>query len=1074
MKKRFLTLKILLALSLLGLLVFAPMAMAGVSTGNGIWEWVRPTVQGNNINAMSFIDASNGWAVGGGGSVMKTTNGGTNWTVQTPSAFATPAYTCHGTNIGSGCALRGVSFISASVGWAVGDYASIWKTSDGGTTWTDQHINITPAFSPPYDTSPPTFRAVHFFDANNGVTVGDGFTFYTSNGGATWAKGNGTGTSNLSSVQMLNTTTAVAVGSSGVVYKTINGGVNWTAKTSNTTANLSAVAFSGSSNGYAVGGDASGRILRTTDGGETWTPNTASGPISTVLTSVALPGGTNLVTTGSGGNIRKNAVNIWADPIDTVASGLAAMTSGTSNMMISASFAPGSATGYVGGAAGLVLASTDSGSTWSPKNGGDALSNFSSSFVTDLNGWTVGENGTVNHTTNGGGSWSSDNAGIASNVALHGVNFRNASLGFAVGVILGSPNVAKAYKYNSGTWSEMDLVTPGGASYLSSVKMSDDTNGFAVGEEGVIMQTADGTTWTKSVPSATYSLNSVDTTASTNGWAVGSAPCPTGCATGQGSKGIILKYSGGNWNSPATIKTNVNFFTSIDMVDATYGWAVGYNSYSSGGSTVTTGRVYKTTDGGLTWTEQTSPTSKLIAGVTMLNTTTGYLVADEGRIGKYNGLAGTWSIESSGTDVPLYNVAFGQNGPNYAFYAAGGNGAILKFAPVATDPDFIAKWDSLGGLPGTAVDVAHVITGGKYQDFSNGRLIWNSAMGPASPTTVWWVHGAIQTKYEALGGTTGAFGFPTSDEGPAPGVSGAVESSFTGGRIYWGPGVGAYGVSGAIGTKFTSGGGSATYGIPTGDEFNASGGKAQNLQKAIITWDGNGANPAYAVVGGILAKYRTTGGVPGGPLGSLGLATTDEQDVAGVAGARESRFTGGRIFWGPGVGTYAITRMDFLNMFDANSGSAYLGIPTSDSFSAWDGFGQNFQKAIFTWNPRDHEHFVRGGVMVKYQMTGGPAGYLHLIISEEAPLSPALPAHADAVAAVFENGRVYWSGTTGSHIVNGGVYVTYLSVGGPQGRLGLPITDEYPLALPGGGARSRFEHGFITWWALYGTWVDYI
>ncbi|MDO8736284.1 MAG: hypothetical protein Q7K29_04285, partial [Thermoleophilia bacterium] len=113
------------------------------------------------------------------------------------------------------------------------------------------------------------------------------------------------------------------------------------------------------------------------------------------------------------------------------------------------------------------------------------------------------------------------------------------------------------------------------------------------------------------------------------------------------------------------------------------------------------------------------------------------------------------------------------------------------------------------------------------------------------------------------------------------------------------------------------------------------------------------------------------------------------------------------------------------------------------------------------------------------QMTGGPAGYLHLIISEEAALNPALPTHPEAVQAIFENGRVYWSLTTGSHIVNGGVYVTYMgycdagtSNCGPRSRLGLPITDEYPLALPGGGARSRFEHGFISWWIYYGSWVD--
>ena len=386
--------------------------------------------------------------------------------------------------------------------------------------------------------------------------------------------------------------------------------------------------------------------------------------------------------------------------------------------------------------------------------------------------------------------------------------------------------------------------------------------------------------------------------------------------------------------------------------------------------------------------------------------------------------------------------------------------------PVPIDATLVGKWNALNGGPGAAVNMAQTITGGKFQDFINGRLVWNE-----STNEVYWVHGAILTKYDQLGRETGDLGLPTSDEMDVSSVTGARESDFTHGRIYWGPGVGSYGVSdGAIMDKYLAGGGPAVYGIPTSDEYVAGGGKAQNMQKATLTWDGTGS-PAYAVVGGILAKYKAKGG----PTGSIGLAVSDEQDVAGVPGARESQFAGGRIFWGPGVGSYALKDdKGFLQMYINNGDAAYLGIPTSDDYPAWDGRGQNFQKAIFTWNPRNNAHYVRGGVMVKYQMTGGPAGYLHLIIDEEKPLSPSLPAHADAVAAIFENGRVYWSGTTGSHIVNGGVYVTYMSVGGPQGRLGLPITDEYDIALPGGGRRSRFEHGFITWGLYYGTWVDYI
>ena len=659
MKKRLLTLQISLALALLALFVFVPLALAGLSTGDGTWEWVHPAIQGNNVNSVSFVNSTTGWAAGSAGMVMKTTDGGTNWTAQTPSAFATPAYSCHAVAIGSGCGIRGVFFINTTTGWAVGDTGSIWKTTDGGVTWADQHPNL-PVLGAPYDASPPALRSVHFFNASNGVIVGDGFTFYTSDGGTTWAKGSGIIiTTYLTSVQMLSASDAVAVGGTGAIYKTINGGAAWTVKTSGTTSNLNAVTFSTATDGFAVGGGPTGRLLRTRNGGDTWQVNTTS--IPTILTGVALPGGDKLVTTGYSGNIRKYTVDIWNGNIDTVAAGLATVSSGTTNTMISVAAIPATANVFAGGVAGIVLASGDSGSTWSTKAGGNAVSYFGSSFTDASNGWVAGENGTMIHTTDGGVTWTSDNSGIDANADMHGVSFINNTLGFSVGTIPGAPNTAVAYKYTTGTWAPMTIT--GGASYLSSVKMFDSTNGWAVGEEGVILHTTDGSTWSKAVPNATYRLNSVDTTLVSNGWAVGSAPCPTGCSEGQSSKGIILKYNGSDWTSILpTVKTNVSFFTSIDMVSDQVGYAVGYHSYKVSGTPTATGRIYKTADGGANWTEQLSPTtskpptSKLIAGVSFLDANTGYFVADEGSNGMTTPSGTRVAIENSGTDNAINNI----------------------------------------------------------------------------------------------------------------------------------------------------------------------------------------------------------------------------------------------------------------------------------------------------------------------------------------------------------------------------------------------------------------------------------
>lgn len=412
-------------------------------------------------------------------------------------------------------------------------------------------------------------------------------------------------------------------------------------------------------------------------------------------------------------------------------------------------------------------------------------------------------------------------------------------------------------------------------------------------------------------------------------------------------------------------------------------------------------------------------------------------------------------------------------GSTYGWYWTTDFGGVAEAPVYPVDASVAGKWNALGGAPGPATNYAQVITGGKYQDFVNGRLVWNE-----SRNDVFWVKGAILTKFDQLGTWSSPLGLPISDEGDVNGVAGARKTEFTNGTIYWGSGIGAFSViPGTVvaDSYLAQGGPAGAYGLPLSDEFAAAGGRAQYYQRAVLTWDGT-ANPAYVVVGGIMGKYK----ILGGPTGSLGLATGNEADVPGVTGARQSVFTGGTVYWGPGVGAYGITAGPIMTKYLAEGGPAGIfGLPVSDEYAAWDGKAQNMQKAIITWNSRLGAQYVRGGVMGKYQLMGGPTGALHLIISEEAPISD-VPGAPEAVEAVFQNGRVYWSLNTGSNTVNGGVYVRYMgycdagnpNACGPKSRLGLPITDEYALALPGGGARSRFQHGFITWWALYGTWID--
>ena len=59
--------------------------LAAVSTGDGAWTWQNPIPQGNDLFDIRFTDANNGWAVGARGLILRTTDGGTNWSIQESS-----------------------------------------------------------------------------------------------------------------------------------------------------------------------------------------------------------------------------------------------------------------------------------------------------------------------------------------------------------------------------------------------------------------------------------------------------------------------------------------------------------------------------------------------------------------------------------------------------------------------------------------------------------------------------------------------------------------------------------------------------------------------------------------------------------------------------------------------------------------------------------------------------------------------------------------------------------------------------------------------------------------------------
>ena len=111
------------------------------------------------LSSVHFVDATTGWAVGGG-LIVATNDGGATWSEQYRDTRAS---------------FSSVHFANATTGWAVGSRnipgsaGVIVTTNDGGVTWTEQYRDAEASFS-----------SVHFVNATTGWAVGRGRTILKS------------------------------------------------------------------------------------------------------------------------------------------------------------------------------------------------------------------------------------------------------------------------------------------------------------------------------------------------------------------------------------------------------------------------------------------------------------------------------------------------------------------------------------------------------------------------------------------------------------------------------------------------------------------------------------------------------------------------------------------------------------------------------------------------------------------------------------------------------------------------------------------------------------------------------
>ncbi len=539
----------------------APSATAAVRA----WEWRNPLPQGNTLYAACFLDDDIGFAVGAGGTIVRSDDGGLTWTLA---------------QTGLPGSLYGLHFGDASHDVAVGigpegTGGLVMGTADGGASW---HAQATPLIPP--------LEAVHFANANSGAAVGWGAAvLWTDDGGQTWARRDFEHSAplDLESVALLGPVTAVAVGTGGTIIRTTDSGAHWTQVPSGTTRRLEGVAFADPLLGCAVGFN--GTVLRTTDGGLNWTPRPAA--TTEWLKAVAFLDADRVVAVGRGG-----AVILSGD------GGLTwrALPSLRTDFLYGATRA-GAGGAVAVGVYGAVFRSADGDAPWTSRLTGTTRQLWAVGAFDGAHGIAVGDSGAVLTSDDRGLTWTSRTSGTQN--ALYGVSLASAR----VATVVGDNGTILRTEDGGASWSPQ---TSGTSRRLCDVAMTDSLTAVAVGWSNVVVRTEDGGAhWVVEQEGADDMMQGVWFTGALTGYAV----------TFWGD--IFATTDGGRtWSRQARTYLDLQ---DVCLVGPRHGYAVGGPDGPG---------LVRTTDGGLNWIVEGAPLGEYLSGVCFTDTARGVAVGN--------------------------------------------------------------------------------------------------------------------------------------------------------------------------------------------------------------------------------------------------------------------------------------------------------------------------------------------------------------------------------------------------------------------------------------------------------------
>ena len=236
-------------------------------TSDGGLTWEEQYVGIPQMNFREIASPNNGgdvFIIGNDGTLIHSDNGGDNWNT---------------IDIGTTLSLRDIFFLSNTIGYISSDYATIFKTTDGGMTWTLLHENMQYGVS---------IKKICFINEQRGFIVGFNFFYETFDGGLNWTPAPGFETFStelyqINDIQFLDENIGYISGDLGLLFKTSDAGKSWVDKHVDyhyPNASIKSFKFldSDPNIGFACG--SYGLLIRTYDAGDNWELMSSDAPVS--------------------------------------------------------------------------------------------------------------------------------------------------------------------------------------------------------------------------------------------------------------------------------------------------------------------------------------------------------------------------------------------------------------------------------------------------------------------------------------------------------------------------------------------------------------------------------------------------------------------------------------------------------------------------------------------------------------------------------------------------------------------------------------------------------------------------